>query len=1149
MNSKNPKVSHLRTKGFALVVTLSLMILLTVIAVGLLTLSSISLRSSSQGEAMATARANARMALMMALGDLQREMGPDSRISASHDAGTDATGGDPHWTAVYDAWQRPAGAAKETPESRIPKFRGWLASGANQALGGPAGTTDRALLVGPGSLGGASSPLDEVRVPMHKVNVNSRSSRFAWWISDEGTKAKINAGPDAVAASSFGKADPLLHSQSPPNVEHRAFPKLAALTWDQGKRAKTISTGQVTLAAALGSGGLGNSIHDLTVHSAGVLANVRDGRLQRDLGNLLARPVAEVTDKPLYLADGRMNRFNVTAAGAVSNGGGVKTWDQAYNTADHWGINLEELHLFQNLHRELNWSGGKPGMLVKSTREAVVGDRFNMYRRPSIHGLQFIFSLEAVPTATGASTYKMQMNLDAMVVLHNPNDLPLQYPAGLVLPFQLLNIPYELNWNIQKAKGGVINTKTKPANLNVFFGHVEGGSAGVPAAGFNLDPGEAAVFGSSIASGFNLNLRRGFVPSGGVKLTGWNLQASNLEADDTVNFDFKRITSFSLGSKWTYYNAWIGQRDNSSNIGWQMDSAELLGGSLSNIDQSMPPSIRPQSTPKVSSFINTPKPVLMISFLQNVEQATSTTPPDAFASRPFQLNEPALTERTMNPDRMLSDRHATQMLITAEPMNFQFRTLAAGAGGRNMFIGGGRQLGLGSFNAISRRIPVSPPQSLGAFQNAIASGFSDHFHETTQRSSLGGNPLAVGGDPFPASAKALTGHVHALPLVSKAIGNSYNVPHLPSDKVFQQTGGITSAVRATAGNVATDHSWMANTALWDSWFLSSIVDGTGAGSSAWLTDNRSPRGQFSDLAEGKKTLRNKRFLFHPHKPAAEALTDLFNGENLKPAAINTLAKYLLIDGAFNVNSTSIPAWTAFLSSVRDQALMTGSGSTKAFNHPLGTLGYATSTATSGTEGDWSGLRDLSETEIKNLAPAVVTEVKNRGPFLSLADFVNRRPNSSDPAQQTLGALQAAIDLSGLNDSHATGQREANSADFAPLSGSSGIDKEPKPARAIGSPGHLSQGSLLTAIGSQITVRSDTFTIRAYGDSRNASDKIVATAWCEAVVQRVPEYVDPTNSPEAQNAWPNPSDTLTPVNTLFGRRMEIRSFRWLASAEI
>lgn len=89
---KTPKTRRVPSQlGFALVVTLSLMVLLTVVAVGLLTLSSISLRSSSQGDAMATARANARIALALAIGELQTYAGPDQRITGTANlAGTAA---------------------------------------------------------------------------------------------------------------------------------------------------------------------------------------------------------------------------------------------------------------------------------------------------------------------------------------------------------------------------------------------------------------------------------------------------------------------------------------------------------------------------------------------------------------------------------------------------------------------------------------------------------------------------------------------------------------------------------------------------------------------------------------------------------------------------------------------------------------------------------------------------------------------------------------------------------------------------------------------------------------------------------------------------------------------------------------------------
>ena len=76
-------IPHDPKSGFALVITLSLMILLTIIAVGLLSLSAISLRTSGQEQDMATARANARLALMLAIGDLQKSLGPDRAVSGS----------------------------------------------------------------------------------------------------------------------------------------------------------------------------------------------------------------------------------------------------------------------------------------------------------------------------------------------------------------------------------------------------------------------------------------------------------------------------------------------------------------------------------------------------------------------------------------------------------------------------------------------------------------------------------------------------------------------------------------------------------------------------------------------------------------------------------------------------------------------------------------------------------------------------------------------------------------------------------------------------------------------------------------------------------------------------------------------------------
>ena len=100
-HSPNRALSKTRN-GFALVVTLSLMILLTVIAVGLLSLSTISLRASGASADVAVARSNARMALMLALGDLQKHAGLDTRVTARADILDEKN---PPVVGVWTSWE------------------------------------------------------------------------------------------------------------------------------------------------------------------------------------------------------------------------------------------------------------------------------------------------------------------------------------------------------------------------------------------------------------------------------------------------------------------------------------------------------------------------------------------------------------------------------------------------------------------------------------------------------------------------------------------------------------------------------------------------------------------------------------------------------------------------------------------------------------------------------------------------------------------------------------------------------------------------------------------------------------------------------------------------------------------------------------
>lgn len=257
---------------------------------------------------------------------------------------------------------------------------------------------------------------------------------------------------------------------------------------------------------------------------------------------------------------------------------------------------------------------------------------------------------------------------------------------------------------------------------------------------------------------------------------------------------------------------------------------------------------------------------------------------------------------------------------------------------------------------------------------------------------------------------------------------------------------------------------------------------------------------------------------------------------------DTAAAHLLVDGAFNVNSTSVEAWSAQLASLNGQRL--------AYDDPAADLTVTTTVGCAlprspcphgGGNDGWRGYRALSDAQLHSLAAAIVARLRARGPFRSLADFVNRPLDAPAESGRLSGLLQAALDET-VNPPPSLAPAAGLPATAGPSPGLA-WPAASEGHRATLAPGWLAQADVLSVLGPVLAVRSDTFLVRAYGDAMNpVTGAITARAWCEAVVQRLPDYVDPADPPETATG-------LTPANQTYGRRFAIVGFRWLTPDEV
>lgn len=200
-------------RGFALIATLTLMMLLAMLAVALLSMASSQQRIAMQTVLLAEARQQALVGLDVAISELQVELGPDQRVSANSGILSDQEGAFPQYIlGVWDSWDAPLYGDSPTNKAnniqatytkgREKLFRRWMVSSrdktnirrmsaAREVASRRPG--QRICMVGEGTLGTNFSPQHHIYADLLEMPSQGKNKAcFAWWVGGENQKAKVN---------------------------------------------------------------------------------------------------------------------------------------------------------------------------------------------------------------------------------------------------------------------------------------------------------------------------------------------------------------------------------------------------------------------------------------------------------------------------------------------------------------------------------------------------------------------------------------------------------------------------------------------------------------------------------------------------------------------------------------------------------------------------------------------------------------------------------------------------------------------------------------------------------------------------------------------------------------------------------------------
>ncbi|MES2438305.1 MAG: hypothetical protein V4584_04540 [Verrucomicrobiota bacterium] len=1155
-----------RVRGFALVVTLSLMILLTVIAVGLLSLSSISLRSSSHSSEMATARSNARMALLLALGELQKAAGPDTRVTARADLVDE---NHPPVLGVWKSWEgtdhensgRPI--APNYSNHKQARFVAWLTSASREAGLGDlpdtaASATDKVTLLGEKTVGVKEPAKRQIHLTPTRISVNKSQGRFAWWVSGENQKARL---PRPYAPASDTAANWSVLAKTHGTYDTAPF-GLDQLLTDESLKDPSLSS-PASRAISLGQSDLlktgpsssdklsRESYHDLSTESVGLLTNTATGGWRKDLSlaseswSSLNSGLAFFRVKPERDIIYRSTNGSATPATSL-----LYPWS-AYRTpagSDNRAIysfpaigSWSNLVNYATMYKTMNKTSGV--VSVGAAAVPINGDVGNFIHKvrvlPLIARVQWIYSHLSTDSAT-AGKFDLKLRVQPVITLWNPYNVSLSTGNMGTVAFRLGgSLPPVIDYAIGGAalpkkityQKDIIAPSTTARNVTWA---TDGPEEYKLSSSVTFAPGEAKVFSPRAESN---ELVPGYIAGGGKSYTiapalGVAGGAGKITTGVTFDSEFLDPTT-GVG---LYLNM------TADKMGTVLAYRMLYERSVANVFYPpMDKSKFPQ--PSLAEVKNTPTPFLSVTFGARMASNTHLPSKGFVQSSPF-VNYTAMGAKAQA-EADIAYPYPGVFHNVNSPFEYSFQGLIPGNSSypdvdpkNRGFIVTGFKVSDGLSRCVIDELPARPLGSLAELQNW------DARYE----------------NPVP-------------PYSFNLVGNSDATPLIPAASVVNSSASAKGAV-----NLQHDDSYCLNHVLFDDWFLSTIapepVDFGGAASSS---NSKSVYTNF--LREAKNPLANRAYKALPKdvstvaRDPAAAGTLAVQNVGVPATSWKTIASRLEVEGMFNVNSTSVKAWRALLGHARNQKVpymgATGSPSLSSEqDYPQTRFSVAgdVESKKSGNSGtfvenaEYAGYRVFTGSQLDFLAEEIVKQVRLRGPFLSLAEFVNRQLSTNDDLALA-GAIQTALNkLSQSNQNPFDVLQKPSSngvskvATATPPGGTSGYSYSAAANgyRIYGIPGWTRQADVLRPIAPILSARDDTFTIRAYGDARDASGKVVrARAVCEATIRRSREYVDPTDD-AALGSLSNASGTVTvkkPVNDLFGRRFEMVSFRWLSADEI